>query len=236
MASQTSLQLPSEIQARISQSLDAAFETRISPLALTIRNDVKAISAAQRTSDELICAAIREIGSNTKAEIQKQREETTHNLGDIRNSPSLSQERFTKGMARIEDQSETAVTTLREFGVENRTAAANVQGKLSGLSLQQAQSTDIASRRVVQMGQETAHEIQRLRSTSQEQTLNLQKKLDRMNWLMVTVKDRMSDLSNAQQSTMPGTASLEIQQAMRNIQRGVWLLASALHILIREFM
>jgi hypothetical protein len=54
--------------------------------------------------------------------------------------------------------------------------------------------------------------------------------------LMGTVKDRMGDLSIAQRSARLSTSNSEIEKAIGNIQQNVWLLVSALHVLIRELM
>jgi hypothetical protein len=57
-----------------------------------------------------------------------------------------------------------------------------------------------------------------------------------MNSLVGTVKDRMTDLSIAQYSASSSTSNLEIQKAIGSIYRSIWLLVSALHVLIRELM
>jgi hypothetical protein len=84
--------------------------------------------------------------------------------------------------------------------------------------------------------QKTASALQKHFSTSQYQTMSLHQKLDRMNWLMGAVKNRMDTLSMGQQSAHSSASSSEIEKAMGNIQRSVWLLVSALHVLIRELM
>jgi hypothetical protein len=228
--------MPSEIQARIAHTIDTAIDTRISPQTLAIDNEVKAISAAQKTSSKLIEGTIRDVGKSTAAEIQKHSQEITLDLQNKFNTLSISHKACAEGMVKIEDQSWTTLEAVQNYTIESRTASMTVQEMISDLSTRQSQSTDIVLRRVIQTGQETAHAIERHSSASRDQASSLHQKLDRMNWLMVTVKDRMGDLSIAQRSARLSTSNSEIEKAISSIQRSVWLLVSALHVLIRELM
>jgi hypothetical protein len=53
---------------------------------------------------------------------------------------------------------------------------------------------------------------------------------------MVTVKDHITDLSAAEQYAVMTSSNSEIQKAFENIRKMVWLLISALHVLMRELM
>jgi hypothetical protein len=152
------------------------------------------------------------------------------------NTLHISQKTCADGIVKIEDQSRTTLKAVQNYIIESYTASMNVQEMISDLSIRQSQSTDTVLQRVRQNGQETAQAIQRHSSASREQTSSLQQKLDRMNWLMGTVKDHIGDLSIAQQSARLSTSKSDIENAIRNIQRSVLLLVSALHVLIRELM
>lgn len=227
--SQTALQMPSEIQARIAHTIDTAIDTRISPQTLAVHNEVAALSIAQKTLSQLIKGTIRDVGKNMGAEIQKHSQEITLDLRNTFNTLSISHKACAEGIVKIEDQSRTTLEAVQKYSIESRTASTTVQEMISDVSTRQSQSTDIVLRTVLQSGQETAHEIQ-------EQTLSLHQKLDRINWLMGTVKDRMGDLSIAQRFARLSTSNSEIEKAIGNIQQSVWLLVSALHVLIRELM
>lgn len=228
--------MPSETQARIAHTIDTTIETRITPLASAVQNEVTALSVAQKTSSTLIEKTIRDVGKNTGAEIQKHSQEITLDLGNKFNTLDISQKTCADSMLKIEDQSRTTLEAVQNYTIESRTASMNVQEMISDLSIRHSQSTDTVLQRVLQNGQQTAQAIQRHSSASREQTSSLHQKLDRMNWLIGTVKDHIGDLSIAQQSAKLSTSKSDIENAIGNIQRSVLLLVSALHVLIRELM
>jgi hypothetical protein len=106
---------------------------------------------------------------------------------------------------------------------------------ISDLSTRQSQSTALVLQGVLETGQETTRTIQQNSLASREQAFSLHQKLDRIDWLMGAVRIRMDDLSLAQQYARTRTSN-KTQDALGNIQRSVWLLVSALHVLIRELM
>jgi hypothetical protein len=221
---QTSLQLPSEIQARIAHSIDSAIENRICPLTLTIENKIDAVSVGQKTSANLIEGTIRDLGAG----IEKHSQKVSLNLENKFDTLSLSDKAFGESMMRNENQSRVVLEAVQNHNLESRTATTTVQEMISDLSLRQSQSSNMVLRRVLETGKETESLILRNSSILQEQASSLHQKLDRMNWLIGTVK--------AQQSAQRSVSNSEIVNAVRNIQRSVWLLVSALHILIRELM
>lgn len=224
--------MPAEIQARIAHTIDTAVDTRISPQTLAVHNVVTALSTAQKNSSQAIEGTIRSVGKNTEAEIQKHSQKITLNLENKFNTLSISHKACAEGIVKIEDQSHTTFEAVKI----NTAASVTVLGSILDLSAHQSQSTDLVLRAVLQTGQETAHAIQKHSSASRQQTSSLHQKLDRMNSLMGTVKDCMGDLSVAQRSASLSASNSEIQGAIGNIYRSVWLLVSALHVLIRELM
>jgi hypothetical protein len=227
--------MPSEIQARITYTIDTAIDTRISPVAMTVHKEVAALSADQKTSFKLIEGLVRDGGNNTEAKIQKHTQEITLALRNKFNTLSSFNEAYSETIGKIAVQAQKTLESVQNHAVESRAASTTVQGIIADLSARQSQSTMVL-RRVLQTGQEAAYSIQRHSSISREQTLSLHQKLDRMNWLMGTVKDRVGALSSAQQSAKLDISNSEIRNAIANIQRNVWLVVSALHVLIRELM
>jgi hypothetical protein len=221
---QTSLQLPSEIQARIAHSMDSSVEKRISPLTLAIENKIEAISVVQKTSSNLIEGTIRDLGAG----IKRHSHEIALDLGNKFNTLSLSDKALGESVKRNESQSRIMLEAVQNHTLESRTASVTVQGIISDLSIRQSQSNDMVLRRVLETGGTTEYLIEKNDSVLQEQVSSLHRKLDRMNWLIDTVKE--------QQPAQLSISNPEIRNAIDKIQRSVWMLVSALHILIRELM
>ncbi len=115
-------------------------------------------------------------------------------------------------------------------------ASTDIQGIIADMSPCYTTSTYLILRRFQESNQRTTHEIRTQTSTSREQALSLHQKLDKVNFLMVTVKDHITDLSAAEQYAVMTSSNSEIQKAFENIRKMVWLLISALHVLMRELM
>ena len=75
-----SLQMPPEIQARIAHSIDNAIEKRIIPMILVINNEVKAISAAQKTSSSFVEGILQDLRKNIGLDIQNYSQEIALDL------------------------------------------------------------------------------------------------------------------------------------------------------------
>ena len=221
---QTSLQLPSEIQARIAHSIDSAIETRIIPTTSAIENKVEAISAGQQLSSNLIKGKTRDL----LLEIEKHSQKITLDLESKFNTLCLSDRAFGESMIRNESQSQKLLEVTQKHALESRITSKAVQEMITDLSSQQTQSTDIALRKFQETGKETERLIQGNSLVLREQASSLHQKLDRMNSLILTVK--------AQQSAERNISNSEVPNPVDNLQRSVWLLVSALQVLIRELM
>ena len=112
----------------------------------------------------------------------------------------------------------------------------DLQRKFDALSLSQTESMETGLRKGPKTDRIIANAFERQICASEAQNSSMHQKLDRMNWLMGTVKDRVADLSGAEQSAALRTGSPEIGNAIADIHKGVWSLVSALHFLIRELM
>jgi hypothetical protein len=234
--SQATLQMPSELQARLAHTINTAIDSRINPPTLAVHNEVVALSAAQENSFQLIEGTIRSVGKNTEVEYQKHNQKIALELENKFNTLSISNKSCAKGIGKIKEKTRITFEAVQDHSIESRTASLNIQQRISDLSSCQSQSNDIILRRVLQTGRETVHAIQRQASISGEQISGLHQKLDHMNWLMVSVKGRMGDLSIAEGSSTLSTSNSEIEKAIGNIKRSIWLLVSALYILISELM
>ena len=232
--SQTTLQSPFEIQARIAHTIDTAVDTRISPLTLKVHKEVTALSAAEKASAKYIKESIEDVKKHHTTEIQRHSQIIHVDFEQKFSALSISQQDVTESLSTIQDQSQSILDVVRNQSIESHADSKIVQGQVLDLCTRQSQSTDTILKAVRKEKQKTASALQKHASTSRYQTMSLHQKLDRMNWLMGAVKNRMDNLSMAQQSTHSSASSSEIEKAMRNIQRSVWLLVSALHVLIRE--
>jgi hypothetical protein len=224
--------MPAEIQARIAHTIDTAVDTRISPRTLAVHKAVTALSTAQQNSVELVQDAIRSVGKNVDTQMQKHTQKITLDLENKFNNLSISQKACAEGIVKTEEQSRNTLEAV----TRNTIASVSVLESLSKFSARQDQSTALVLRQVLQTGQRTTLAVQQHTSASRGQNSSLHQKLDRMNLLMGTVKDRIDDLSTAQRSASLSISNSEIQRAIGNIYRSVWLLVSALHVLIRELM
>jgi hypothetical protein len=228
--------MPSEIQARIAHTIDNAVDTRINPMAVAVHREVAALAVVEETSSKLIEGAIRDVGKNNTEELHRHSGKINLDLENKFSTLSITQEICAGGIMRIEDQSRRILEGAQSQAIENRAASKDVQDMISNLSACQSQSTNLVLQRVRQESQETALGIRKHTWVSRKQNLRLHQKLDRLTWLAEIVKDRTSDLSIAQQSARLTTTNSEIEKAIDNIQRGIWLLVYALHTLIRELM
>jgi len=228
--------MPFEIQARIAHTIVTAVDTRINPVTRAVHREVAALAVAEDASSKLIEGAIRDVGKNNIEELQKHSGKMSLDLENKFCTLSTTQEACAGGIVRIEDQSRKILEGAQSQATENRTASKDVQEMISNLSARQSQCTKLVLRGVRQEGQETVLEIRKHTWEFREQALSLHQKVDRMTQLAETVKDRMGNLSIAQQSARLTATNSEIERAIDNIQRSIWLLVSALHILIREVM
>jgi hypothetical protein len=224
--------MPAEIQARIAHTIDTAVDTRIHPQTRAVHDAVLALLTAQKNSPQLIEQTIRSAEKNTGALIHNHSKSITLDLENKFNTLSISHTACAEGVVRIEDKSRTTLEAVNS----NTAASVAVLGSISDLASRHSQSTDVILRRALKTEQQTIHAIQKHGSASREQISSLHQKLDCMNSLVGTVKDRMKDLSIAQYSASSSTSNLEIQKAIGSIYRSIWLLVSALHALIRELM
>jgi hypothetical protein len=217
--------MPSEIQARIACTIDTTVDNRINPLTLAVHKEVAALSAAQITSSKFIEGMIRDVGKNTEVEILKQFK-----------ALSISNKGLAEDIIKIKDHSRMTLETVQNHTIKSHTASVTIQEIISDMSTRQSQSTDMVLRRVLETGRQTANSIEKQNSVLRDEALSLHQKLNRVTWLIGTVKDHMGDLSIAQHSVRLSVSNSEIRAAIGNIQRSVWLLVSALYILIRELM
>ena len=72
--------MPPEIQARIAHSIGNAIEKRIIPMILVINNEVKAISAAQKTSSSFVEGILQDLRKNIGLDIQNYSQEIALDL------------------------------------------------------------------------------------------------------------------------------------------------------------
>ena len=207
--------MPSEIQARIAHTIDTAIDTRLGPQTLALHKEVAALATAQQTTSNLIKGTIRDVGRHTVS-----------NLEDKIKTLSISHAESTE---RIQKQSKTILATSQTPTAEGRAASAKIKETLSTFSTNQSTSTDLIS-------QSTALVIQNHSSVSRDQTSSLHLKLDHMSSLIMSVKDRLGDLTIAQQSARMKKSNSELQKSITNIQRSACLLVSALYILAKELM
>jgi hypothetical protein len=228
--------MPSEIQSRIAHTIDTAVDTRINPLVSAVYKEVAALSASEKASSKLIEGTVRDVGRQNAAEIQKHTQTISVDLENKFNALSISQRSCAERAFKIDDRSRTILEAVQNQAAKSHTDSKIVQEIVLNLSTRQSQSTDIVLRTIRQESQEATRAIQRHSSVSRNHHLSLYKKLDHMNWLMGTVKDHMGSLSITQQSARLSATNSEIEKAIDNLQRSVWLLLSALHVLIRELM
>jgi hypothetical protein len=205
-------------------------------LTLNVHKEIAALSAAEKASAKHIKETIQDVNKHNVTEIQKHSQIITLDLEQKFSTLSMSQQAFTESLSTIQDQSQTILDVVKIQSIESHADSKIVQGKVLDLATRQSQSADIVLRAVRKESQKTTSALQRHVSTSQYQTLSLHQKLDRMTWLMGTVKDRMGNLSMAQRSAHSSASNSEIEKAIGNFQQSVWLLVSALHVLIRELM
>ncbi|PQE31543.1 Ankyrin repeat-containing protein [Rutstroemia sp. NJR-2017a WRK4] len=225
---QTTLQMPSEIQARIADMIDAAVERRINHLTLNVQNEVMALSVAEKASSKQFEEALRDVGRQNTTEIQTQSQNFSLDLEKKFQNLSTYQQTLTARLSTIEDQSRTVLDTLRTHSIESHQEFRVIQEKVSNLSSRQSQS--------VNMSKNARSALRRHNSLSQPQALTLHKKFNHAICLMGTLKKRMVDFSGAQQPTSLGVSNSEIREAIGSLQRSVCLLVSALHVLIRELL
>lgn len=233
---QTTLQIPAEIQARIAHTIDTAVDIRISPLTLKVHKEVAALAAAEKASSKHIKETIQDVQKDNAAEIQKHSQNITLDLEQKFSTLSASQQPFRESLSAIQDRSQTLLEAVKTQSINIHANSETMKGQVLDLSIRQSQSTNIVLRAVRKENQRTVSALQTHASTSQHQALSLHKKLDRMIWLMGTAKDRMGNLSMVQNSAHPSASNSEIEKAIRNLQQGVWLLVSALHVLMRELI
>jgi len=234
--SQTTLQIPFEIQARIAHTIDTAVDTRINPLTLKVYEEVTSLSAAEKASGKHIKESIEDVKKHHTTEIQRHSQIIHLDFEQKFSALSISQQDVTESLSTIQDQSQRFLDVVRNQSIESHADSKIVQRQVLDLCTRQSQSTDTILKTVRKERQKTASTLQKHASISRYETMSLNQKLDRMNWLMGAVKNRIDNLSMAQQSAHPSASSSEIGKAIRNIQRSVWLLVSALHVLIRELM
>ena len=204
---QTSLQLPSEIQARIAHSIDSDVGNRV---ILAIENKLDTLLDIQKAS----CNLIEGTSQNLGARFEKNHQDLALDLANKFDILSLSDKAL--------------LEAVQYHGLESRIASQTVRGMISELSTRQSQSTDMVLRRVRETSNKTGYLIDRNNSILREQASSLHQKLDRMSWLTDTVKE--------QQPAQRNISSPELQNAVGNIKQIVWLLVSVLHILIRELV
>jgi paraquat-inducible protein B len=101
--SHTTLQMPSEIQARIAHTIDTAVDTRINPVTLAVNREVAALAIAEEASSKLIEGTIRDVGKNHMEELQKYNGKISLDLENKFNTLSMIQEACAGGIAKIED-------------------------------------------------------------------------------------------------------------------------------------
>jgi ATP-dependent Lon protease len=221
--------MPSEIQARIAHTIDRAIDTRINPHTLAVHKEVAALSAAEKASSKLIKGTIQDVVRQNATEMQKYTQITSAHLEEKFNALSLSQRTCAASTFRIEDRSRMILEAVYTQTSESRADSKTVQAMALDLFANQSRTTDAIVRAVQQEGQKNT-------SVSKKRILNLHKKLDHMSSLMGTVNNHMSSLSIARQSARLSTTNSEIETAIGSLRQSLWLLLSALHVLIRELM
>jgi hypothetical protein len=203
---------------------------------LKVNEEVTALSAAEKASAKHIKESIEDVKKHNATEIQKHSQIIYLGFEQTFSALSVSQQDVTQSLSTIQDQSRSVLDIVRNQSIESHADSKIVQGQVLDLCTRQSQSTDTILKAVQKESQKTASALQKHASTSRYQTMSLHQRLDRMYWLMGAVKNRINNLSMAQQSAHSSASSSEIEKAIGNIQRSVWLLVSALHVLIRELM
>ena len=201
-----------------------------------VHKEVMSLSAAENASAKHIKESIEDVKKHNATEIQRHSQNIHLDFEQKFSALSISQQDVTESLSKMQDQSQSVLDVVRNESIESHANSKIVQGQVLNLGTRQSQSTDTILKAVQNERQKTASALQKHASTSRYQTMSLHQKLDRMNWLMGAVKNRMDNFSMTQQSAHSSAYSSEVEKAMQNIQRSVWLLVSALHVLVRELM
>jgi hypothetical protein len=100
--------MPLEIQARISQTIDGAIDTRIRPLITAVNDDVAAFSVSQANSTELV-QSILNVGKETRIKGQ----EAIASMGNKLDTVITSQKTHTERIVHtVRDQSQAILGTI----------------------------------------------------------------------------------------------------------------------------
>jgi hypothetical protein len=168
------------------------------------------LSAAEKASAKPIKESIEDVKKHNATEIQRHSQNIHLDFEQKFSALSISQQDVTESLSSMQDQSQSVLDVARNQSIESHADSKIVQGQVLDLCTRQSQSTDTILKAVQKERQKTATVLQKHASTSRYQTMSLHQKLDRMNWLMGAVKNRIDNSSIALQSTHSSASSSEI--------------------------
>jgi len=209
-SSQTTLQMPFDIRRQISFDVDASIGSKINAAGSLMSDKFRKLSEAQENSSDLMNKNLERISETASAQAIEGHAATSR-LEDRLELIHNSQERCTE-----------SITSL--------------QTSLTDLSVAHQHSTDLALREIRQASNSTTMESQRQTLESRAQSSGLHMKLDHMEASIGMLRNSLQSLSNIQLDWDPDISKNEIERVTYNILRGIWLLLSNLHLLIRELL
>jgi hypothetical protein len=210
LSSQTTLQMPFDIQRQISHDIDASIGSKIMAASSLVNDKVDTLSGEQESSLVLI----------------------NRNLKDLSDTVSANALEDHAATSRLEDRLEL-VQKSQGLCVESTTA---LQTSLTNLSVAHQHSTDLVIREIRQVGNSTTKETQTQALEGRVQSSGLHMKLDQIESSIGMLRNSLQSLSNIQLDLDADLSKTEMEKAARNILRSIWLLISSLQLLIRELL
>ena len=205
--------MPNDIQDRISQAVNTAIETKITPATTLVHNRLDTLLATQ-------ASATGTISRNLDANDKSTKEALRGKVLEDRDAMASLESRVEQIL--ISQGTSAEVTT-------------NLRANLKDLCVSQSTSNDAILRHVKQSSHYMAKAAHTQFSDARAQSSRLHRKLDQVDASIGTIRDSLRSLSSAKiNSSDPEISRSEAERAVRNILCSIWLLLSSLQLLIRE--
>jgi hypothetical protein len=210
LSSQTTLQMPLDIQHHISHDIDVSIGSKIVTASSLVNDNIGTLLRAQENSFGLINRNLKFFSDKVSAKALEDYAATS----------------------RLEDRLEL-VQKSQGLCMESTTA---LQTNLTDLSVAHQHSADLVIREIRKVGNSTTKETQRQTLEDRAQSSGLHMKLGHIESSIGMLRNSLQSLFNIQLDLDPDLSKTKMERAARNILRGIWLLGSSLQLLIRELL
>jgi len=212
--SQTTLQMPTEIQNRLASVINAVVDTKINPETIIAHEKIKNLSEIQATSTETVARTIQDTADSTRAQIA---------AISVQGSESTS--RLTQGLEQV-----------LELQTTSRKANSALHAKLDDLSSCNSSSTTSILNSFRQRDSKTAEAIRIHSLEGRTQSSSLNRKLNQVDASIEAIRGTLDNFTNAQSNTSIIALNSDIKMAVQNMLSSIWQLISSLQCLIRELL